>query len=113
MGQANSAYEQKRALYQKLIDTHPEVNMKGKTMPYTSVNGHMFSILDKQGCLGLRLPKEEREQFLKDHNTKIHEAYGHNMPEYVRVPDEMLADTDSLAPYLMISYMYVCGLKPK
>jgi hypothetical protein len=101
------------ALYQALIDTHPEIDLKGKTSPYTSINGHMFSILGKEGNLGLRLPKEAREQFLKDHNTVLHGAYGKVMKEYVRVPNALLIDTEALKSYLAISYTYTKGLKPK
>ena len=33
------------ASYEALVATGPGVERKGKTMPYTSVNGHMFSFL--------------------------------------------------------------------
>lgn len=103
----------KLALFKALVASYPEIELKGKTSPYTSVNGHMFSILDKEGRLGLRLPKEEREQFLEEHKTALHEAYGKVMREYVRVPDNLLEDTDALKPYLGISYDYTISLKPK
>ncbi len=35
----------KLALYEKLIATHPEIERKGGANPYTSLNGHMFSLL--------------------------------------------------------------------
>src|SRR5262245_42442244 len=41
--------------YEKLIATNPNVERKGATMPYTSLNGHMFSFLTKTGKLALRL----------------------------------------------------------
>jgi len=99
--------------YQALIDTHPEIELKGKNMLYTSINGHMFSIMNKGQGLGLRLSKEEREKFLDDCNTQPHESHGAVMREYVRVPDELLADTQALAPYLVKSYEYVKTLEPK
>jgi hypothetical protein len=34
-------------------------------MPYTSLNGHMFSFLTETGTMALRLPAGEREAFLK------------------------------------------------
>ena len=113
MSSSKQAYEEKRKLYKELVDTYPEIILKGKTMPYTSVNGHMFSILDKEGHLGLRLPEKERKQFMEAHGASLHEAYGAVMREYVRVPDEMLADTEALKVYLEISYEYTKGLKPK
>jgi hypothetical protein len=35
--------------YEKLGATIPTLKRKGKTMPYTSFNGHMFSFLPKKG----------------------------------------------------------------
>jgi hypothetical protein len=31
-------------------------------MPYTSLNGHMFSVLTKTNRVALRLPSKEREK---------------------------------------------------
>ena len=100
-------------LYDRLLDTHPEIERKGKTSPYTSVNGHMFSYLSKEGTLGLRLPKDAREAFLEEHDTVLFEQHGAVMKEYVAVPDALLQDTDALQPYLAMSYAYVKSLKPK
>lgn len=80
----------KLELYEKLISTYPDIEGKGKTIPYTSHNGHMFSQLSKDGTVGLRLPKDEREAFLGKHNTKLFEQYGAIMKEYVTVPDSLL-----------------------
>ena len=35
----------KIALYDKLLATNPQIKRKGKTNPYTSHNGHMFTHL--------------------------------------------------------------------
>ena len=35
-------------LYERLVATLPGIERKGATMPYTSVNGHMFSYLSKR-----------------------------------------------------------------
>jgi hypothetical protein len=99
--------------YDRLLATHPDVERKGKNMLYTSVNGHMFTIFSTDAKLGIRLPKPEREAFLAEYNTTILKSYGHNMPEYVTVPDELLEDTEKLKPYLRMSYEYVTSLKPK
>ena len=40
-------------------------------MPYTSLNGHMFSVLHKDGSVALRLPAAEREAFLKKYKTTL------------------------------------------
>ena len=100
-------------LYEKLVATNPEVERKGDTMPYTSKNGHMFSVLTKEGSLALRLPDGDREAFLKKYKTSLCEMYGCVMPEYVIVPDGVLAKTKELKRYFDSSYAYVSSLKPK
>ena len=99
--------------YERLIATHPDIERKGVTMPYTSANGNMFSFLSEAGVLGLRLPKDAREAFLEKFATTLMEANGAVMKEYVRVPESLLADTDALKPYLDLSYQYVMSLKSK
>ena len=105
--------QDKLALYEKLIATQTEIERKGKTNPYTSHNGHMFSHLSKSGTLGLRLPKEERQAFLEKNNTSLYESYGAVMKEYVAVPNELLENTAELQSYLEISYECIKTLKPK
>jgi hypothetical protein len=101
------------ALYEKLVATNPSVERKGDTMPYTSLNGHMFSLLTKEGWLALPLPSEAREAFLKKYQTKLCEQYGTVMKEYVQVPDALLKKTAELRKYFELSYAYVSSLKPK
>ena len=82
-------------------------------MPYTSLNGNMFSYLGKTGTLSLRLPAEAREQFIKKYKTKLTEQYGIVQKEYVDVPDALLKKTAELEPYFAVSHEYVSGLKAK
>jgi len=104
---------EKLALYEKLVATNPKVERKGDTVPYTSLNGNMFSYLSKEGKLALRLPAEVRESFLKKHKAKLCEAYGRVQLEYVEVPDALLAKTAELKRFFDSSYEYVSSLKPK
>jgi hypothetical protein len=106
-------YKARLQLYEALVATNPEVDRKGKTMPYTSKNGHMFSLFAKDGTLNLRLPKEKRESFLEEFSTELTVQYGAVMKEYVVVPDDLLEDTSALKKYFDISYAYVSSLKPK
>src|SRR6185295_15266072 len=99
--------------YEKLIATNPKAERKGATMPYTSVNGHMFSFLTKTGRLALRLPETEREAFLKKYRTKLCEQNGTVLKEYVEVPDGLLAKTQELKRFFEVSCEYVASLKPK
>lgn len=82
-------------------------------MPYTSLNGHMFSFLDKNGQLGLRLPPETRETFLKKHKSRLCEAHGTVLKEYVLVPEALFAKKKELAAYFADSLRFVQSLKPK
>jgi hypothetical protein len=99
--------------YEKLIATHPKVERKGATMPYTSVNGHMFSFLTKSSRMALRLPEPERDGFLKKYKTKLCEQHGAVLKEYVEVPDSLLPKTQELKKFFAVSYEYVASLKPK
>ena len=108
-----TARSDKLALYEKLVATNPDVERKGATVPYTSVNGHMFSYLSKEGKLALRLPEEDREAFLKQYKARLCEAYGVVQREYVEVPDSVLASTRELKRFFDASYRYVSSLKPK
>ena len=101
------------AAYDRLLATHPKIERKGKNLLYTSVNGHMFTVFSTEGRLGIRLSKEDRQEFLEAYETTILRSYGHTMPEYVTVPEGLLEDTERLAPYLVRSYDYVRSLKPK
>ena len=110
---AGAVPSEKLALYEKLVASNPKVERKGDTVPYTSLNGHMFSYLSKQGRLQLRLPEEERQAFVKKYKAKLTEAYGKVQPEYVEVPDSLLASAPELKKYFDCSYEYVSSLKPK
>ena len=110
---SNLPPQDKIDLYDQLIATNPEIERKGVSNPYTSVNGHMFTHLSKTGSLGIRLPKEERESFLEKFNTSLYESYGAIMKEYVTVPDDLLENTEELKQYLDLSYAYTKSLKPK
>ncbi|GGG04387.1 hypothetical protein GCM10011344_00940 [Dokdonia pacifica] len=100
-------------LYDNLIGDHPTIERKGKTTPYTSINGHMFSFLSKGGTMGLRLSAEDRDEFLQNFNSQLMEQHGRVMKEYVEIPNDLLEKTEQLAEYLQRSLDYVSGLKPK
>jgi hypothetical protein len=109
----NNIPPEKLKLYEKLTGTNPDIERKGATVPYTSVNGNMFSYLHASGGLALRLPAGERERFLEKYKTKLFDAYGMVQKEYVTVPDALLAKTKELKPYFEMSYEYAKSLKPK
>jgi hypothetical protein len=110
---AGAVPSEKLELYEKLVATNPDVERKGDTVPCTSVNGHMFGYLSKEGKLALRLPAGEREAFLKKYKATLCNAYGRVQPEYVEVPDSLLSSTRELKKFFDRSYEYARSLKPK
>ena len=105
--------EHEVAMYEALIATHSDIERKGKSSPYTSINGNMFTVLSADSVLGMRLGAADREAFMKTFGTGLYEAHGTVMKEYVAMPSELLAHAQKLAPYLAKSYDYARGLKPK
>ena len=86
----------KLAVYENIIASNPEVERKGDMIPYTSLNGNMFSLLGKDDSLGFRLSKEDRENFIKKYPSAILIQYGVVMKEYVKIPDSLVSNTREL-----------------
>lgn len=106
--------QEKIVLYERLIEAHPDMEMKGgKKMRYTSYNGNMYTLLSKEGHVSIRLAKTERDAFIAKYDTQLSVQYGAVLKEYVHVPDELLSDIEALKPYLEMSHAYVQTLKPK
>jgi len=106
-------YQHNLAFYDQLIATHSEIERKGKTMPYTSHNGHMFTFFSPEGVLGIRLSDEDKEVFEKKYGTGPFIQYRKVMRGYVPIPQSLLEDTKKLEEYLDKSYSYIKTLKPK
>jgi len=106
-------WNEKLALYDQLVAKCPRFDRKGKTVPYTSANGHMFSLLNKEGDLGFRYSKQVQEKYIQELGTTIFKSHGAIMKGYVLIPENMFEDLDRLSEYLNESYEYVMALKPK
>lgn len=106
-------WEEKLKIYDALVAKCPRFERKGKTMPYTSANGYMFSLFNKAGEIGIRFSKSVQEKYMKEFDTTFYKSYGATMKGYILIPDEMLEDLDALANYLDESYDYVMTLEPK
>ena len=106
-------WEEKLKIYDELVAKCPRFERKGKTMPYTSANGHMFSLLNKAGEIGIRFSKEVQKKYMEELNTTIFKSYNSIMQGYILIPDHMLGDLDTVARYLDESYDYVISLEPK
>ena len=106
-------WEKHLKIYDELVAKCPDFERKGKSMPYTSANGHMFSLLNKNGELGIRFSKPVQEKYFEELNTTYFKSHGATMQGYILIPEQMLNDLDTLAKLLTESYDYVMSLDPK
>lgn len=106
-------WENNLEIYDRLVSQCPRFERKGKTMPYTSANGHMFSLMNKSGELGIRFSKEVQEGYMKTMPTTLFKSYGAIMRGYILIPDDVLQDDERMITLLNESYEYVMTLPPK
>ena len=113
MGISKADREKRLAIFDEMVSKCPRFDRKGKSMIFTSANGYMFGILNKDGEIGIRFSKEVQEKYMKEWNTTLFKSYNAVMKGYILIPMEMLKDLDNLAKYLDESYDYVMSLEPK
>lgn len=106
-------WEEKLKIYDELVAKCTRFQRKGKTVPYTSANGHMFSLVNKEGEIGIRFSKEIQEKYIEAFGSSLFKSHNAIMKGYVLIPESMLKDLDQLAIYLDESYDYVMSLKAK
>lgn len=107
------SYEANLKHYDALVAKYPRFKRKGKANPYTSANGYMFSLLNKDGEFGIRFSKQVQERYIKELDSDYIRSYGAIMQGYVKIPDALWKDTDKLVAMLNESYDYVMSLEPK
>ena len=108
-----SIWEDNLAFYDKLIGLNTNFVRKGKTVPYTSANGYMFSQLNKEGQIGIRLSKERAKRFISEHDSGPFKSYGATMRDYVLIPETLYSNIDMLADLMQEAYENVMALTPK
>ena len=114
MSSTNKELWKKRlAFYDELVAQCPAFERKGKTLPYTSANGYMFSLLNKAGELGIRLPKVRGEAFVDKHNSGKFTSHGATMRGYVLIPEDLYSKPNLLVELLNEGHKYVMSLPPK
>lgn len=104
--------KEKLKLYEKIVEK-AGIELKGKTMFYTSANGYMFSQLNKAGEIGIRLSKEDTLDFDSKYGAQLFKSYGAIMREYVLLSEDLLNDIDLTASFLRKGHEYVNSLPPK
>lgn len=87
--------------------------VKGAKNPYTSRNGHMFSFLDQEGTMAIRLSEELCDDFMSEYESGPVMQYGSVMRGYVSVPADLLAKTDTIAEWFDRSFDWIGTLEPK
>ena len=100
-------------IFDAMVAACPEITRKGKTMPYTSDNGYMFSLVNKDNEIGIRLAKEDGKVFMAETGADIFKSHGAVMRDYVKVPAAMLNDIEALAALLRRGHAHVTSLPPK
>lgn len=89
-------YEEALENYKTLAERELGEKVKGKANPYTSMNGNMFSFLDKEGNICLRLSNNDLKAFMAEHDVPPVEQYGAVMKDYVSIPHPVLDDRKRL-----------------
>ncbi len=113
MAKESAIPEKLLAQYDLIISRIPGMERKGINLPYTSMNGNMYSMMRKDGVLGIRLSIEDRRVFMEKFQTVPFENYGSIIKEYVEVPSSVLMDTDTMTYYMSLSHEYAKTLKSK
>ena len=112
MAKKKTAKQDSLSIYQSLVD-NAGLDLKGAKSRYTSMNGNMFSFLDGEGRLALRLGRDDREEFLATHKDSVCVQHGHVMKEYVLVPEAILHNRRELEKLFGKCRTYASSLKPK
>ena len=100
--------------YRSVVEeSQSDTEVKGAKNPYTSRNGHMFSFLDAEGTMALRLSDELTEEFRSSYESGDVFQYGATMRGYSSVPAELLADTGTLAAWFDRSWEWLGTLPAK
>lgn len=107
------APEERVELYDKLIATLPDQKRKGAASAYTSLNGHMFSFVDKTGEFAFRYSDQRKAELIEELGGKESIQYNSVMRGYVVFPESIMDDFGKLEELFMESYEYIASLKPK
>lgn len=100
------------ALYEAAIAVSEKAERKGKTNPYTSTNGHMFSQINKDNEIGVRLPKPRQKELQEQYGAGSFKSYGATMRDYVCLTDEMLSAPGLLTRLLDEGFDFVAAMPP-
>ncbi len=105
--------EEQIAKYDAIVAEAKGCERLGKTMPYTSSNGYMYSQVNKAGEIGIRLSKERQKELNESHELGPFKSYGATMKDYVMLSDEIISDEAFACSLLEEGLAFVNSLPPK
>lgn len=100
-------------IYDEIVELSSHSERKGKKMIYTSSNGYMYSIINKEGEVGFRLSKEDQKLFDQEFGAEPLLSHNAVMKDYVKIPLKLLDQKETAAKWLDKSHKYVNTLAPK
>jgi len=98
--------------FESAIAACPKIERKGKANPYTSTNGHMFSQINKDDQLGIRLPKPRQDELFAQYDAGPFKSYGATMRDYVCLTNEMIAKPGLVSALLEEGFDFVAAMPP-
>ncbi len=101
------------AIYRDLVNRFYKDKVKGKANPYTSMNGNMYSFLDKSGCICIRISDQDRTCFATAFSAGPVVQHGAIMQEYVAVLQSALNSPGELENAFRASLQYAQSLRKK
>ena len=99
-------------LFEDAIKASGRFERKGKANPYTSANGHMFSQINKDDQLGIRLPKARQKDLFETFGAGPFKSYGATMRDYVCMTPDMLTDATLMKTLLDEGFDFVSAMPP-
>ena len=101
------------AAFDRMIAGVKGVERKGATMPYVSINGNMYGMINKANIIGLRLGPDDQAAFFAAGGTPFEGIPGFVNKAYVAVPPALLGDSKALQGWFKKSHAFASKLKPK
>ena len=90
--------------YDELVAQCPRFERKGKSVPHTSANGYMFSLMNKEGEFGIRFSKEVQEKYFEKYITSYLTSHGAKMNGYIKIPPTLFKDDKKMLALLNESF---------
>ncbi len=97
--------------FRAIAEVHDGVQVKGKKMPYTALNGNMFAFIAPENALCLRFDEPTRAGLAERFGSGPVLQYGSVMRGYVAIPEKVLHDEGE--DLFAQSLAFVKSLPPK